>query len=55
MELQGKVCLELLQRDDWLVSTNKCDMNNGRVVRPYTAGSTILRMMSISIISLRIF
>jgi hypothetical protein len=34
MELQGKVCLELLRRDGWLVSTNKCDKDNGRVARP---------------------
>jgi hypothetical protein len=32
-ELQGKVCLELLRRDGLLVSTNKCDKDNRRVVR----------------------
>ena len=31
MEPQGNVCLELLQRDDWLVSTNECDKNKGEV------------------------
>ena len=30
-EPQGKVCLELLWRDGWLVSTNKCDKNKGEV------------------------
>jgi hypothetical protein len=33
-KLQGKVCLELLRRDGWLVTTNKCDKDNGRVVHP---------------------
>jgi hypothetical protein len=31
MEPRGKVCLELLRRDGWLVSTNECDKNKGEV------------------------
>ena len=30
-EPRGKVCLELLRRDGWLVSTNECDENKGEV------------------------